>query len=149
MSAARQEVQQQSRVVLTLGFVLCLFVILLSGCTASSSIDQNKRTPVAVANPPIYPGAQNLYAPNNGFGITSPERVITFETSDKADKVLEYYTDVMLKDGWEASQWSDKPSNVDAYVWSNGAIYSLTVTADEVSTKLTEVELRLLVSYPE
>src|SRR5207253_4185902 len=94
------------------GLRLSLIITLLIAIRGCGTHDQPpfKEPPASAKNPPIYPGAQSitdkLEPPSGG---PQPPRLITFETSDEPDKVLDYYQNILPKDGWEFSTWDDRP----------------------------------------
>ncbi|HKP54548.1 MAG TPA: hypothetical protein VJ183_18075 [Chloroflexia bacterium] len=124
---------QRERIAIT-GFFIVL-LILITGC---SSRGASYKAPLpSTVNPPIYPGAQNIRRDR------PPNEVIIFETSDKPDEVLEYYKDIVLKEGWRFDQESQSENYL--YVeYGPCPEYRFSVETRKESTGLTRVVLEVL-----
>ena len=139
----------QAVTTLRLAIIIMTLLIPIRGCGTDDQ-PPFKEPPPSAKDPPIYPGAQSITdkiePPSGG---PQPPRRITFETRDEPDKVLDYYRDILSKDGWEPGTWDDKPPNALWYLWTSGATYGFTVTVTTNSQDTTNVELYITSSWPE
>lgn len=127
-------VHHQRELIAITGFSIVL-LILTAGCSSGSA---SYKAPLpSTVNPPIYPGAQNIRRDQ------PPNEVIIFETSDEPDEVLEYYKDIVLKEGWRFDQESQSENYL--YVeYGPCPEYRFSLETRKESTGLTRVVLKVL-----
>ena len=134
-------------VVSIFGCILSLALVsLLLSDSQNRTIGGEKQTPPSAIGLPVYPGARNINERSDLTADPRSEKVIVFDTTDSSDTVQAFYRKLLLKEGWESITWSDKPANVEKYVWSNGLTYSIRVTTTEEAADITHVELRTFTS---
>lgn len=126
---------------LSVGLVIAL-LILIAGCEAHGD-SPPRPTPPSVGKLPIYPGAENVREQFQGSDESVSSRLITFEISDEPYKVLEYYKSLLEKDGWLRAQADDESPDTLHYVWSNGFIHGVYLSAKKTSSNRTNVEIAL------
>ncbi len=93
-------------------------ILLASGCDWVTTFTSPTRPPPSVQNPPSYPGAQSMEVMNNGV----EDKVITFQTPDKAADVLNFYDKVLRDDGWFRCE-SDSDVGMSCLPVSNGVVF--------------------------
>lgn len=101
--------------------------------------------PPSALNAPIYPGATHIISDT---ASTVNVKYYEFQTYNKPNAILQYYKDVLIKDGWEER---DMPSGWAAHAASfrwrhpNGTVfYSLLLDAPIRSTdNITHVTIKL------
>src|SRR5215203_5904448 len=77
--------------------LVCLFVVLATGCRSSRSGPVTSPPPSALY-PPIYEGGQIGADQTEPSGQSEPARRITFVTADPPDKILRFYDDILVRD---------------------------------------------------
>jgi hypothetical protein len=123
------------QLVLALSITLLMLGMVI-GCTRSP----NGKPPASALSPPLYPGAQQVQV--REFGQGSPAMQVTSKTSDSSEKILTFYKDVLLKDGWTQSDSSTPTPMGLRFYWSGGCPgYSLQVTVKPENDKPTIIEL--------
>jgi hypothetical protein len=123
-----------------IALITLLVSLELSGC---SGYNQELYTPppASVSKPPIYPGAQNTKVEPEGSHEPKFEERITFQVSDEPDKVLEYYEESLIGDGWHRVQLETQPPNSRSFQQGSRPLYRFGVKADQSSAGHTSVVL--------
>jgi len=75
---------------------LLVIVLTVSGCSRWSSSDSGE----FVRTLPVYPGADFLAEFRTTWPDDTPSRGITYETTESANQVYEFYQTAMLEKGW-------------------------------------------------
>ena len=125
--------------------LLFTLLILLPACSRPLfEVNQTPQPTLPTAeNPPIYPDARNMKEEFEGHIKTAYLRRITYDTSGEPDKVVDFYKNVLEKDGWRSTPPDDQAPNELYYTWQNGMVHGFTVRVQKTSTNLTSVELIL------
>lgn len=95
--------------------------------------------PPSISNPPIYPLAQDVKLVPNAIEFGQQ---ITFETSDDPRKVMDYYNNLLKREGWEPVS-VDQPEIWLAFKYGDGPYYQIGVQVRESSLGHTGVTLNL------
>jgi len=122
--------------------LICLFLLVFSGCSYSGPYAP---PPASVKKPPIYPNAQQPQVTPTVLYPDIPSEAITFSTTEKSDSVLDYYENVLTKEGWTLS--NPRREGRIRFVWNRGCpLYYLDVLTKSESGGQTQVELKPAVS---
>jgi hypothetical protein len=105
--------------------------------------------PQSWQNPPIYPSAQNVLVqdtPDKGrycfFGCTWT--ILSFQTSDTPEMVLEYYSNTLSRGGARKSDHPGEPGTM-RYFWLRcSRVYSVRVQTRPGTARKTEVEVQFI-----
>ena len=121
-----------------------LAVTQLTGCDFSLTYDPSKLRP----NIPLYPNAQHVTTQENPVSQTNSQytRLTTFDTSDKPEVVLDFYSDYLSKDGWTENEPATPVPTKMYFIKVLGGTkptYGLAVSADANGRGPTHVELNL------
>jgi hypothetical protein len=117
-------------------FVICGMLL-----TACSSYPKGS-PPSSAKNLPIYPGAEAVQTAIVKESRLEPTRVMTFRTEDDRNTVVEYYIDLLTRDGWEheMAQFQDYVS----FYWVEGCpVYGLELSVTPQETTGSAVKLEL------
>src|SRR4051812_9729437 len=83
-----------TRIVITL-----LICSLFTGCS-QQTVFLSPSPPNSTRNLTTYPGAIGTVLDDKSTNPNLPWRVLTFTTADQPDQVLDFYEDVLRKEGW-------------------------------------------------
>ena len=146
----KDQVRTSWRILLP-GFILvgvCYAAVLVLP-TLYASVREEELKPRAL--PPLYPAAQQVNegiteVPGDaGSPSTITMRVVSFNTEDEPDKVLDYYISRMNKAGW--SHWNtakESPGRAYfSYSPDDGPTYKFVVSTDASATAVTHVRVEV------
>lgn len=92
------------RVPIAVGCLALLFAL----CACSRFADPpHVPPPASVKAPPTYPAAQQVVITPTVFFKDIPSENVSFETTDSVAQVLDYYKQILLKEGWTVSDSGD------------------------------------------
>lgn len=111
-----------------------------------SSYPQGEPDPPYVENLPIYHNALNIKVVR---GTGADKNITTYTTLHTTDAVLDFYKDVLTRNGWAL----EKQRYSDALAFSytkkpDGAVYGIYVVATSSGANRTSVTVRLQITYP-
>ncbi len=117
---------------------LLLLLILFASCRPSPKTGP---PPTSFNNPPIYPGALNVHTDQTAVEF-GPK--IAFQVRDEPDKVLDYYTTLLLKEGWTPDDLTDQPPNQISFHYAaiDCPEYGFGIEAKKQPQGQTDVDLR-------
>jgi hypothetical protein len=131
--------QRQNMLVMLKIGMLVILCALLAGCSRPlfpELEDGSTPPPPSVVSPPIYPGANKVADVTLDPRSNTPRREITLETNEAFDKVLEFYSDVLLKEGWRQDT-----DNTASFTFSGCPYYGFFIEAEEITAERTSVKL--------
>ena len=127
--------------------ILAMLSSLTPGC---SSYNDGSYTPPppSINDPPIYPGASNVKVMPEGPVPHSVRKVITFETSDEASKVVQHYSSLLINEGWRSVKLDSLPPNWLEFRYGTGPYYRIGLGTEETPSASTSVTVTLLTTIP-
>jgi hypothetical protein len=78
-------------------FACVLILPVLYACSGSGW--NLRRPPSSAQNMPVYPNASEVQIQTVAWDYPMPMRVTTFKTDADSETILDYYNDVLTKDG--------------------------------------------------
>lgn len=126
--------------------IVAIFVLLPLLTACGIQIPIKEPPPASTGNVPLYPHASNMNLINKTKQSSFPWKLVTFQTKDTPSDVWSFYTDVLLKDGWDTRTGSVPLDDQLTFYWGRNSDVPFTwmfITARRNTSGLTDVTIEL------